>query len=78
MLWCTCCVEQVPDAPGPVAVTVDGASVSVTVDGAAADVQEEQVELVAERIEALRAQQEDEVGSAIRLQWDGLRPRPPS
>jgi hypothetical protein len=47
-----------------VAVTVDGASVSVSIDDATADVQEEQVELVAERIEVLRAKQDDEVGNA--------------
>ena len=53
-------IEQVPETAGHVAVTVDGASTSV-VEDAEPDVQEEQVELVAERIEALRAKQEDEV-----------------
>ena len=56
---------QVPDLPGPIAVTVDGATTSCVSDDVAAEVQEEQVELVAERIEAMRAKQGEEVRHAV-------------
>ena len=52
---------QVPESPGPVAVTVDGATTRVVVDEAAAEDQEEQVELVAERMEAMRNKHDDDV-----------------
>ena len=56
---------QVPDAPGPVAVTIDGATTSIVMDDIPAEVQDEQVELVAERMEAMRSKQGEEVCRTI-------------
>ena len=56
---------QVPDASGPVAVTVDGATTSVACHDAATLAQDEEAELAAERVAALRNQHSEQVSILI-------------
>ena len=49
------------------AVTIDGATTSIAVDDAAVENQEEQVELVADRMEAMRNKHDEEVRRRVTL-----------